>query len=167
MKRVLITGMSGTGKSSVIRELAVRGYTAIDTDYGGWCVPPDGSEPTDHLARPGWLWDTDRMRELLASDHRSVLFVAGCVENQGDFHEYFDEVVLLTAEPVLIEERLMTRSTNPYGKDPRELAQALEDQRMFEPELKRGATMVIDTSVPIQQVVSVILERVGIQRLAP
>ena len=32
MKRVLITGMSGTGKSAVIQELASRGYPAHDLD---------------------------------------------------------------------------------------------------------------------------------------
>ena len=32
MKRVLITGMSGTGKSTVIAELAARGYKAVDVD---------------------------------------------------------------------------------------------------------------------------------------
>ena len=36
MKRVLLTGMSGTGKSSVIRELAARGFKAIDTDSDEW-----------------------------------------------------------------------------------------------------------------------------------
>lgn len=36
MKRVLLTGMSGTGKSTVIRELAARGYKAIDADDDGW-----------------------------------------------------------------------------------------------------------------------------------
>jgi dephospho-CoA kinase len=35
VKRVLITGMSGTGKSTVIAELAARGYNAADTDDGG------------------------------------------------------------------------------------------------------------------------------------
>lgn len=161
MMRVLITGMSGTGKSSVIRELAALGHAAIDTDYGGWCVPPDGSEPLDDLARPGWIWDPHRMRDLLESEHGGVLFVGGCVENQGDFYGHFDEVVLLTAEPALVAERLATRSTNPYAKDPREMAQALEDQRMFEPVLRRRATMVIDTSAPIEQVVEAILARVG------
>jgi predicted ATPase len=35
MKRVLLTGMSGTGKSTVIKELAARGYKAVDTDDHG------------------------------------------------------------------------------------------------------------------------------------
>jgi hypothetical protein len=35
MKRVLLTGMSGTGKSTVINELSARGYKAVDTDYHG------------------------------------------------------------------------------------------------------------------------------------
>ena len=32
VKRVLITGMSGTGKSSVVAELSARGYKAVDAD---------------------------------------------------------------------------------------------------------------------------------------
>ena len=35
-KRVLQTGMPGTGKPSVIQTLAARGYKAIDAD-DGWC----------------------------------------------------------------------------------------------------------------------------------
>lgn len=31
-----MTGMSGTGKSTLIRELVLRGYKASDTDYDGW-----------------------------------------------------------------------------------------------------------------------------------
>ena len=36
MARVLITGMSGAGKSTVLGELAARGYRTVDTDYDGW-----------------------------------------------------------------------------------------------------------------------------------
>ena len=36
MKRVLITGMSGGGKSSVIQELVARGYQAHDLDTPEW-----------------------------------------------------------------------------------------------------------------------------------
>ena len=36
MKRILITGMSGNGKTSVLDELARRGYCTVETDVGGW-----------------------------------------------------------------------------------------------------------------------------------
>ena len=42
MKRVLLTGMSGTGKSSVIRVLGARGFRAIDTDDGWLLSAPAG-----------------------------------------------------------------------------------------------------------------------------
>jgi hypothetical protein len=42
VKRVLLTGMSGTGKSSVIQALAARGFKAVDTD-DGWCKPFAGA----------------------------------------------------------------------------------------------------------------------------
>ena len=68
--------------------------------------------------------------------------------------------IALTAAVELIIERLTTRTTNLYGKDPEERAQVLDDQRKFEPLLRRGATMVVDTSAPIEQVMATILDRI-------
>src|SRR6266851_6793880 len=76
MKRILLTGMSGTGKSSVIRALSDLGYKAIDTDEG-WCEQlPDGRQ----------RWREDAIATLLATEDADVLFVAGCEENQVLFH---------------------------------------------------------------------------------
>ena len=36
MTRILITGISGTGKSSALAELARLGYRTVDTDEPGW-----------------------------------------------------------------------------------------------------------------------------------
>jgi dephospho-CoA kinase len=52
MKRVLITGMSGTGKSTVILELAARGYKAVDLDsdeFSEW-TPINAKRGTDARA---------------------------------------------------------------------------------------------------------------------
>jgi dephospho-CoA kinase len=35
MARVLVTGMSGAGKSTVLEELRRRGLLTVDTDYDG------------------------------------------------------------------------------------------------------------------------------------
>src|SRR5262245_36317906 len=48
MKRVLITGMSGSGKSSVIQELVARRYQAYDLDTPEWSEWID-TDPSDVL----------------------------------------------------------------------------------------------------------------------
>jgi hypothetical protein len=43
VKRILLAGMSGTGKPTLIGELAARGYRAIDMDEPEWSTcTPDG-----------------------------------------------------------------------------------------------------------------------------
>jgi dephospho-CoA kinase len=156
MKRVLVTGMSGTGKSSVLSELRERGFKTVDTDYGGW------SEQVDIPASDGppakeWLWREDRMARLLATEDSDVLFVSGAVRNQTKFYADFDHVVLLTAPVPVIAERLVGRTNNPYGKDPAELAEVIGLKQTVEPALRRAADLEIDTSIPLNEVVETIL----------
>jgi hypothetical protein len=65
MKRILLTGLSGTGKSTVIDELAARGYKAVDLDseeYAEW-IPYTPTSATDIPVEPtrDWVWREDRV----------------------------------------------------------------------------------------------------------
>ncbi len=151
MKRVLLTGMSGTGKSTVIRALAVRGYKAVDTD-DGWCQPlPDGRQQ----------WREDAIAKLLATEDTGVLFVAGCEENQVRFHPQFDIIILLSAPPETLIDRLAARTSNTYGKAPGELSRVLADLRDVEPLLRRVADYEVRTTMPLDDVVTTILRLAG------
>jgi dephospho-CoA kinase len=150
MKRVLLTGMSGTGKSSVVRELLARGYKAVDTD-DGWSEPqPDGRQ----------MWRENAIQALLAAEDAEVLFVAGCEENQATFHPQFDQIILLSAPIETLVQRLATRTTNSYGKNPVELRRFLDDFETVEPLLRRVASHEVRTTMPLHQVVSTILRLV-------
>ncbi len=144
---VLVTGMSGTGKSAALAELSRRGYRVVDTDYGGYTeefFAPDG--------RVEQLWREDRIDALLEQHDEGVLFVSGCVPNQGKFYPRFDAVVLLSAPAEVILERVTTRKTNDYGKTATERDFILDDLALVEPLLRAGATAEIDTRVPLHEV---------------
>ncbi len=109
VKRVLLTGMSGTGKSTIVQELAARGYKAIDTDSDEWSewvtIPVDHSdtasssageelvEPAEEWQGRDWVWREDRIQRLLSTEDADMLFVSGCKSNQGKFYPQFDHVV--------------------------------------------------------------------------
>jgi len=153
VKRILLTGMSGTGKTTVIRELQRRGYKAIDTDWNSeWEEPPPA--PSDG---PGWLWREDHIRKLLDTEDADVLFVSACVENQSRFYPRFDQIVLLTASVQLTRRRLARRTANPYGQLPAEVDEVLRFKATVEPLLRRSATAEIDTDQPLRRVVDTIL----------
>ena len=99
MKRILLTGMSGAGKSAVIRELAGRGHDACDLDDPAWsewvaAEPEDGLTPA---AGRDWAWREDRVRLLLSEPRAAPLFAGGCASNMRRLFPLFDTIVLLSA----------------------------------------------------------------------
>ena len=150
---VLVTGMSGTGKSTALAELARRGHRVVDTDDPGWIshlVTPDGPEP---------MWDLDRIRALLDGHRAGWLFVSGCVANQGAVYDRFDAVVLLSAPVEVICARVLDRA-NPFGSRPEDRARIARDLAEFEPLLRARADYEIVTTASMTNVVTA-LERVA------
>jgi shikimate kinase len=145
VRRVLITGMSGTGKSTALAELRRRGFETVDTDEGGWTVWSDEDD--------GYVWDEERIAELLAADRGSALFVSGTVSNQGRFYDRLDAVVLLSAPADVLLERLGSRTTNPYGQSPEEQALVLRHLAEVEPLLRATCTHELDATRPVDEVV--------------
>jgi len=154
-QRVLITGMSGTGKSSALAELRRRGFEAVDTDEPGW------SEWSDEDG--GYLWDEERIAELLDRDRGVTLFVSGTVSNQGRFYPRFDAVVLLSAPVDVLLARVAARTTNDYGKAEAERAEILANLAEVEPLLRATCTHELDATQPLAEVVAE-LERIGAGR---
>lgn len=136
MSRVLITGMSGTGKTTVLCELSRRGFQTLDTDYDGW-VLADGT------------WDETLMAAYLASNSSAI--VSGTVENQGHFYDRFEAVVLLSAPVEVLIERVSVRTNNPYGNAETEQSVIHQQVLDVEPLLRQGATLELDGRRPVSE----------------
>jgi dephospho-CoA kinase len=147
--RVLITGMSGAGKTALVHELRERGLRALDADEDGFSEPREDGR---------WGWRAERVAELLAQPH-GPLFFAGCSEEQATLP--FDYRVLLTAPAEVLLERLRTRSGNRYGRSPAEREQVLADLADVEPLLRRSADLILETTEPPGRVADVLLGRLA------
>lgn len=141
MTRILVTGMSGAGKSSVLEELSWRGHRTLDTDYDGWILA-NGN------------WDKNRMNQLL-TQHRDII-VCGTVENQDRFYDGFERVVLLSAPLPVLLERVLNRRNNPYGTSEAQEQEVATYVESVEPLLRRGASLELDGQRPIAILADVI-----------
>ena len=144
---MLVTGVSGTGKSSLVRELRGRGYQAFDADDDGFTTPqPDGT----------WRWQSNLVRSFFDQHLDTLLFFAGCSDEQAQFD--FDFKVLLTAPSEVILERLRTRTTNSFGKPPAERDRVLADMAWVLPRLVASADVIVETTRPLTEVADTVVK---------
>jgi broad-specificity NMP kinase len=162
VKRILVTGVSGTGKSTAIAELATRGHKAVDADTDEFSEWAECASDDDALGPPveegrDWVWREDAIQDLLSTDDAETLYLSGCAENMRRFLPQFDHIVLLSAPADVIVARLRARTNNPYGKRPEEVARVLGLMRSVEPLLRRVANSEIDTNAELTDVVAKLL----------
>jgi dephospho-CoA kinase len=140
---VLITGMSGVGKTAVVEELRHRGFTCIDMDEPGWSfMDADGHQH----------WNVERLERAMAEPGSNRLFVSGCAEEQADLYHRFGAIVLLSAPRQVMAERISSRLGNSYGQNPGEMRRILADLEEIEPLLRESCTYEIETTVPVNDV---------------
>jgi shikimate kinase len=145
-----VTGMSGSGKSTVLAELSRRGFQVVEADGAPW------SEWSE--ADGGYVWREELITELLSRDDGETLYVSGTVSNQGRFYPRFDAVVLLSAPVDVLLHRIDARTTNDYGKTAEERVRILSDLAEVEPLLRATCTHEIDATQPLADVVAQLIE---------
>ncbi len=149
MSHVLITGMSGVGKTAVIGQLRQRGCRCIDMDEPGWSfIDLNGHQH----------WDVRRLENAMAETVDEILFVSGCAEEQGALYHRFGMIILLSALREVMIERVHSRSGNSFGQSLEEMEHILEDLETIEPLLRKRCTHEVKTTVPVTDVVDRILE---------
>ncbi|WP_080780380.1 AAA family ATPase [Chryseobacterium phocaeense] len=155
MRSIYITGMSGTGKSSVIQSLSEKGFTAIDTDYGDWkelSVSGDTQE---------WLLKEEKIKKLLSKPLTSPVFIAGCCSNQVALYPFFDYILLLSASLETILERISRRTSNPYGQLPHERNEIILNFENIQPLLQEGAHFEFNTEMMAVDEIAASLEQLA------
>lgn len=162
--KVLITGSSGIGKSTAIKELKRRGFTAYDTDDLPRVTRLEIKETGQPVEWPkvkeymdwdyyAWNWQESGLKKLLASD--DDVFIAAIVHNQADFYQLFDRIVVLTVDLVNLRSRIENRTRHPFGH--KNIEQMLRNHPSREAKLIALGAIPIDGSGPVEKTVDAVL----------
>lgn len=162
-KNYLIEGGSGTGKSSVCRELKRRGYKVVDGDnelaYRG--DPETGKrvdisrESLDFQYRM-WVWDIDKVQVIAANQDDEIVFFCGGSRNHQKYIDVFEKVFVLDIDVDTLKERLQSREPDDWGGNNEEKEFILRMHHSKDATIPEG--IVIDTSRSLNKVVDAILE---------
>lgn len=167
-----ISGVSGTGKSSIAEELNKRGIFAIDQDSKeyGLCHWKHNKTLEDaefeygigkeFLEAHDWYCDIEKLKKLLDAAEGPV-FVLGVTANQNEYLDLFDKVFVLQCSEETFIKRINQRTTNDFGKHESEREHLLGWYKELEQVLLDRGAIPINTEAPLDTVVERILQHIN------
>jgi len=171
-KSILITGVAGSGKSSVCSELKNRGYKAYDIENmhdlfnmvhkkTGKIADKYDNDNLEWVKQHDWICNKNKLQELVRKNTKSIVFYCGTASNLDELLYLFDKIFLLKAGPETIRERLNTRKTNDFGKTPEVQEWVLSWKDWWEKHILEKGAIIIDANRDIQEITTNIIERVS------
>ncbi len=161
MKKIFITGISGTGKSTVCKQLNVLGYTACDIeDVDGMFKMYrkgtrevfddfDNADP-EKIHDSEWICDVDQLKKQLSEQKTDIAFYCGVASNMDDLIPLFDTFILLKTNANTLHGRLSNREgTEDMGNTEESRQAVLGWKDWWEEEMTdRGAVVVSADGTP-------------------
>lgn len=158
--KIYVTGISGSGKTSIARLLSEHGVLAVDIDNFSHWENKETKERTgwDHdrsdewYKAHAWVCNIQKLKEALESSEHVV--AVGHASNQEEYLPFFDKSYILRCSPETIIARLMARTDNDFGKHPTELERILGWQKGFDSEMIGKGAEPLDAERPLEEIVA-------------
>ena len=124
---ILVAGISGTGKTTVMRELSKRGVATIGIDeeeHLAYWVEKDSREPVvgddfvfdqAFLDSHEWVCDISVLKELLLQRDKPVV-ICGSSDNLREVMKEAEVTLLLSCPLNVFLKRIEERTDNDFGK---------------------------------------------------
>lgn len=171
MPLFLITGLPGSGKSTVCAELKSRGYEAYDADedrLAKWYNDKTGQPVEEKHYRNHSLeflrtHSRDIARQtvvkLAVKARNQPIFLCGDAENEVDLQDLFADVFALILDEQIRNHRLAIRTNNQWGKLPHEREYSEAYGRKWEIVRRQFGYIEIDSAQSIEAIADQIIEK--------
>jgi len=171
-ERILITGVSGVGKTSVCKHLEKSGYESTDIENieGMFEMVRKGTKEVfedydnanpEHLKSAEWICNLENLKSFLASQKSDLAFYSGIASNMDDILPLFNKVIVLQPDPKILNERLKNREgTEDIGntQEGRDIILGWKD--WWEDEMKKKNAILIDANASVEEISKTILEKI-------
>lgn len=170
MRKFYITGVSGTGKSALAKELEKRSIRTIDIDdvpeLCHWKNKLTGKKAKyqsgvgkDWIEAHDWICDRNKLMKLL-DENGNTIVVTGIASNQDEYLDLFDKIFLLHCREETFLHRLNTRDENEFAKEKSEQEHVLSWYKEFEEKMRKWGAIPIDTEASISTVADQIISQI-------
>lgn len=165
-KKIFLTGVSGTGKSAVCRELQRLGVVAIGIDETpGLCCwlnkqtkekVTEADFTAEFIATHGWFCDLGKLQKIITG-YNKPLVVCGSIENIVEGMRLCDVTLLLVCSPKTFISRIGTRTDNEYGKSDTTKSALLNYYQDYNQTCLEAGAVAVDAERPLSVVVDEVL----------
>ncbi|NIO44896.1 MAG: AAA family ATPase [Candidatus Aenigmarchaeota archaeon] len=177
-KSILVTGVSGSGKSAICNELKKLGYRAYDIEeiHGLFnMINKSTGKITDlkdydkHnlecIKQHDWICDKKKLQKLISKNVKknvlnNVVFYCGTASNTDDLLTLFDKIILLKASKEIIRKRLSIRTSNDFGHTEEVQNWVFEWKEWWENHMVEKGAMTIDANHDLKEVVNDIVKKI-------
>ncbi|HLD91768.1 MAG TPA: AAA family ATPase [Patescibacteria group bacterium] len=172
MQKILITGVSGTGKTTTCKVLKKMGYEAVDIEnikgmfkmvHKGTNIifkDYDNSNP-DHLINAEWICNIGRLKKKFNSQKENIAFYSGIASNMDDILPLFDKFIVLYLTSEALNYRLKNREgTKDIGNNQEGRNVVLGWKDAWEENMKEKGAIIIDADKTPRNIAKEILEKI-------
>jgi len=169
-KSILVTGISGSGKSAICNELKKLGYKTYDIEVmkGFFTLVNEktGEIPNKYekdnlewVKQHHWICDKNKLQKLVRKNAKGIVFYCGTAFNLDELLFLFDKIFLLKVNAEILRERLSTRKSNDYGRTSEVQEWIIEWKDWWENHMLEKGAIIIDANRNVQEITTDILKR--------